>query len=283
MKLKLIETNIIPIYEDDKKEKLVNARELFKVLESKQEFANWIKNRIQKYDFVENVDFFKHDNFITLGNLKRPQIDYYLTLDTAKEISMIENNEVGRQIRRYFIEAEKRYREITTTIQKPSDLLDIMQIALDYMRTTDTRFRNLEESVEEVKKDLENKKTDVIIKKDYCLASDIAEQLGIYSESDLPHSNFIGAVARQLGYKNTYKHYYEDEFIAIVTDLSKGNDFWQVFYKPKAVNEIIGWFNANKYEIEYKIIYEKKSKNGVKGTVREIGYKVDKICYKIKF
>ena len=31
----------------------VSARELHKFLESKQEFAHWIKNRITKYDFME--------------------------------------------------------------------------------------------------------------------------------------------------------------------------------------------------------------------------------------
>ena len=35
----------------------VNARELYVYLESRQEFANWIKNRIEKYGFVENQDF----------------------------------------------------------------------------------------------------------------------------------------------------------------------------------------------------------------------------------
>ena len=84
-----------------------------------------------------------------------------------------------------------------------------------------------------------------------------------------------------LGYKNTYKHYYEDEYIAIVTDLSKGNNFWQVFYKPSAVKEIIKWFNDNKDEIEYKIVYERNSKNGIKGEIRERGYKIDKVCYKV--
>lgn len=113
------------------------------------------------------------------------------------------------------------------------------------------------------------------------MASDIAEQLGIYSESDLPHSNFIGAIARQLGMKVSYKHYYEDENLAVVPDVSKGNDYYQVYYKPKAVNEIIKWYNENKMDLEYRIVYQRNSKNGIKGEVKEQGFKIDNICYKI--
>ena len=35
----------------------VSARELHKFLESKQQFADWIKARIKDYDFIENQDF----------------------------------------------------------------------------------------------------------------------------------------------------------------------------------------------------------------------------------
>ena len=42
-------------------------------------------------------------------------IDYILTMDTAKEMAMLERNEKGKMIRRYFIEAEKRYRETKIT------------------------------------------------------------------------------------------------------------------------------------------------------------------------
>lgn len=77
MEYKMIENELLPIYENDNKERLVNARELHTKLESKQEFANWIKNRIKKYEFIENIDFIKHDDFIKVGSLKRTQIDYY--------------------------------------------------------------------------------------------------------------------------------------------------------------------------------------------------------------
>ena len=123
-------------------------------------------------------------------------------------------------------------------------------------------------------------KIDIKIQNNYCLASDIAEQLGIYSENKIPHSNLIGAIARNLGYKISYKHYYEDENIAIIKDISK-NEYWQVYFKPLAVREIIEWFNKNKDEIYYEIQYVKNTKNGKKGEVKEKGYKIENICYKI--
>jgi anti-repressor protein len=56
------------------------------------------------YGFIENEDFFTFDNFIKRGNsanLGTKRKEYLLKIDTAKEISMIENNEKGRQIRSY--------------------------------------------------------------------------------------------------------------------------------------------------------------------------------------
>lgn len=276
----IIENELIAIYEDENKERLVNARELHNALESKRKFANWIQDRIKKYEFIENIDFFKRNNFVTVGNLKRPQIDYYLTIDTAKEIAMIENSEMGRKIRRYFIEVEKRYRVIVET---PQNIFDFMRLAIDQMEANQKEIQNVKLISEENARQIKEiqSKIDVIIKNDYCLASDIAEQLKLYSESGLPHSNLVGAIARQLGYKTSYKHYYEDDYIAIVPDISKGNDFWQVYYKAKAVKEIINWFEENKENIEYTVIYQKNTKNGVKGEIKEKGFKIEDVCYKI--
>lgn len=141
-----------------------------------------------------------------------------------------------------------------------------MRLALNQMEENEKKLNNVETIANENKNQIQEikSKIDVVIKKDFCLASDIAEQLGIYSENDLPHSNFIGAIARQLGMKVSYKHYYEDENLAVVPDISKGNDYYQVYYKPKAVKEIIDWFNKNREDIEYQVIYQKKQQKWYK-------------------
>lgn len=82
----------------------VNARDLYKFLESKQDFATWIKNRLQ--DFQENVDYIRFHKKMEANNATK--IEYILTLETAKHISMIERNDKGREIRQYFIDFEKR-------------------------------------------------------------------------------------------------------------------------------------------------------------------------------
>ena len=92
---------------------VVSARELHTFLESKQNFADWIKNRIEKYGFIENQDFEVIHNFMKNPQGGRPLIEYALTIDTAKEISMVEGNEKGKQARRYFIECEKKLKQVS--------------------------------------------------------------------------------------------------------------------------------------------------------------------------
>lgn len=93
----------------------VNARELHQFLESKREFANWIKSRIEKYGFSENQDYVVFDNFVKNPQGGRPTIEYALSIDMAKELSMVENNAKGRLARRYFIECEKIAAAAVTT------------------------------------------------------------------------------------------------------------------------------------------------------------------------
>ncbi|MDR5612136.1 MAG: antA/AntB antirepressor family protein [Arsenophonus sp.] len=84
----------------------VNARDLHAFLESKQDFSTWIKKRISDYRFVKNKDFIRFHKKMEANNATI--IDYYISLDMGKELSMVERNEKGKQARQYFIECERR-------------------------------------------------------------------------------------------------------------------------------------------------------------------------------
>lgn len=86
---------------------LCNARELHTFLEVKNRFNDWINDRISDYGFIQDEDYIiVHER--TNG---RPRKEYHITLDMGKELAMVERNEKGRQIRKYFIECERRAKQ----------------------------------------------------------------------------------------------------------------------------------------------------------------------------
>lgn len=127
-----------------------NAREIFQFLNSEQEYSNWIKNRISHYNFIENQDY-----IIELVYTKgRPRKEYYITLDMAKELCMVENNEKGRQARRYFIECEKRLKNIEAEqMQKLA-----FRQSLGYKSQLKQQKEKYENKIKALKYDLEKKK-----------------------------------------------------------------------------------------------------------------------------
>ncbi|ENK6562600.1 antA/AntB antirepressor family protein, partial [Shigella flexneri] len=115
---------------------LVNARDLHEFLEVRRDFSTWIKNRITEYGFAVDVDYILvHQNRGIKGRGgDRRSKDYHLTLDTAKETAMVERNEKGRQIRRYFIECEKKLRSMQPAQQFTDEeiiLLCYMQVQME--------------------------------------------------------------------------------------------------------------------------------------------------------
>lgn len=90
-----------------------NARDLHAFLEVGKDFSNWIKDRIEQYEFVENQDFVCSPVLASEGRGGHNRKDYHLTLDMAKELSMVERNAKGKQARQYFIECERRLHDQT--------------------------------------------------------------------------------------------------------------------------------------------------------------------------
>lgn len=114
---------IIPSKIGDSEIQTVNARDLHEFLESKQQFADWIKNRIQEYGFQETVDFIHtSENYETSTGAVR-KIDYHISLSMAKELCMVERNDKGKEARLYFIECEKRLKQL---VERPMTTAEIL-------------------------------------------------------------------------------------------------------------------------------------------------------------
>ena len=71
----------------------------------------------------------------------------------AKELCMIENNNMGKKLRKYFIEVEKRYRSI---IEQPQNIFDIMHLALKQIEENEKKLNLVENTSKENKKEIEN-------------------------------------------------------------------------------------------------------------------------------
>jgi anti-repressor protein len=106
----------------------VDARELWKFLEVETRFNDWISKRVSEYDFCESKDFYSFLSKTINGG--RPSKEYSITIDMAKELSMVERNEKGKEARKYFIECEKRLKQKDIT-HVPQTFAEALQLAAD--------------------------------------------------------------------------------------------------------------------------------------------------------
>nr|WP_279162214.1 phage antirepressor KilAC domain-containing protein [Plesiomonas shigelloides] len=119
---------------------LVSAKRLHAFLGVGRDFTTWIKGRVSQYGFVAGVDFTVVENLSApiSGSAKyRQQIehDYLITIDMGKELAMVERNERGREVRRYFISCE---RKVKAGANIPQTLPEALRLAADLAeKTTD--------------------------------------------------------------------------------------------------------------------------------------------------
>lgn len=104
----MIENELVPVYTASTGEKVVYGTDLHRILEVKSNYRDWIKNRMNDIGAVEYEDYESFAKNLAKG---RPSLDHIIKLDVAKEMAMLERNEKGRQVRRYFIQVEKRYKK----------------------------------------------------------------------------------------------------------------------------------------------------------------------------
>lgn len=121
---------------DGTEQQTVNARELHTFLDVGKDFSTWIKDRISQFDFEENVDFVKTQDLSSpiSGNAKsraQVRIEYHITINMAKELSMVERNAKGKQARQYFIDCERKLKEVTQQPAIPQTLPEALRLAAD--------------------------------------------------------------------------------------------------------------------------------------------------------
>ena len=146
-KLRVIENELVPVYETNTGEKVVYGSELHKILEVKTPYKDWSSRRLKDIDAVENDDFEAAQICAPSGQTKK---DHIIKLDTAKEMAMLERNEKGKQVRKYFIAIEKKYKrkQIPMTIPEQIQLLAMGNVELNQkVNNLDKKIEDLEYSL----------------------------------------------------------------------------------------------------------------------------------------
>lgn len=116
---------IMPVHQENG-QLWADARTLHAVLQVGRDFSNWVRGRLEETGAVEGEEFIVLDGSPDLAKTSggRTRRDYWLTLDLAKEVAMLERSDIGRQIRRYFIEAEKKLRARTLALPNFMDPIE---------------------------------------------------------------------------------------------------------------------------------------------------------------
>ena len=114
---------LIPLHEENDGSVAVMGRDLHEFLEIGTEYRKWFP-RMTEYGFEENTDYQRvTQNCPTLGGIQTIT-NHVLTIDMAKEISMIQRNEKGKQARQYFIAIEKAWNSPEMIMKRALQIAD---------------------------------------------------------------------------------------------------------------------------------------------------------------
>lgn len=257
--LKVIENELVPVYETSTGEKVVYGSELHSVLEVKSNYRDWIRNRLSDCEAVEKEDYEAAKILAPSGQTK---IDHIIKLDTAKEMAMLERNEKGKQVRRYFIQVEKKYKEKTIRegiTQKPEKKKKNLSAANMLVKTVSGIFKDAGVDpmfIAAEAKRLYKEQADIDIQIPLITddttqtlwdCTSMAKELGIYSESGRPHDKAVSAIIQKIDL-------FTDEIVKTAYSRN-GHDGVTVQYKESVLEKVKEWLEENGYPslIEFRL------------------------------
>ncbi|MCI6265831.1 MAG: phage antirepressor KilAC domain-containing protein [Erysipelotrichaceae bacterium] len=134
---------ILKIEINENQEPIVGGRELHEVLGIETPYKKWF-DRMCEYGFIENQDYCTVGQKCPIANGGYQEItNHAIKLDMAKEIAMIQRNEKGRQVRKYFIEVEKDFNSPEKIMARA------LKLAENKINTLNINVQELEDKLEE--------------------------------------------------------------------------------------------------------------------------------------
>ena len=130
---------------------LVSGRELHEFLEIGTKYKDWFR-RMVEYGFEEEIDFIRVAQKRATNNLKNPVttvIDHAISIDMAKEISMIQRTEKGKAARQYFINCEKKLKEV-----KKLSPMELMELQFKVLKEHEEKIAQVENKVDKLEEDM---------------------------------------------------------------------------------------------------------------------------------
>ena len=130
---------------------LVSGRELHEFLEIGTKYKDWFP-RMVEYGFEEEVDFIKVAQKRATNNLKNPVttvIDHTISIDMTKEISMIQRTEKGKIARQYFINCEKKLKEV-----KKLTPMELMELQFKALKEQEEKIVQVENKIDKLEEDM---------------------------------------------------------------------------------------------------------------------------------
>ncbi len=203
--LKVIENELVPVYMTSTGEKVVYGSELHGVLGVRSNYREWANRRLSDIDSVENEDFTTVEIPTVSGGT--PKKDHIIKLDVAKEMAMLERNEKGKQVRRYFIQVEKKYKEQATGLTDLSVELQAIIMHDKKIQRIETRMDKLEHDIplygseaDEICNHVKRKGVDIMGGKDSNAYKDTKIRNAVYSD-------IYNQIKREFGLYDDKGHY----------------------------------------------------------------------------
>lgn len=127
---------------------LVSGRDIHSFLEISKDFSSWVKEQIIRGMFEKGNDFHIVPEQVLTGVGTRSVDGYFFTLSASKEIAMMSMAKKGQVARRYFIECERKLKEVYQIPQTFSQALLLAAKQAEQIEMQQKVIKDKEEVIE---------------------------------------------------------------------------------------------------------------------------------------